>query len=208
MNACLICSQLFLDTNSICSHCLKSFQPLPCHKNAVGIYPYMDRVRLLILKAKARNDYLCLLKITALFLEAKLTQKRASWANFVMPAPSSLWSRINGKSDISWTLAEACSAHYPCKFKAPPFSLRFRFKKQAKKERRDAINLLRWQSVSIPERPNLLIIDDVTTSGQTLNRMAQILSPSYNLQFLSFSSARNSHCPESTEITTFSQTRI
>jgi predicted amidophosphoribosyltransferase len=102
---------------------------------------------------------------------------------YVMPAPSSLWGRIRGKVDIPWHVAKALCHTHGVKFLAPPFTLRWRWCKQAHCKRTKGF-FYYTHSAEDFSLPSVLLVDDVATSGETLRRVAEKLQGRYRVYFL------------------------
>jgi len=140
-----------------------------------SLFWYRGTVRSLIIAAKVKNDISALKTLLQIYL-AEIERKSGTLDfNYVMPCPSSLWSRIHGKIDVAWFLAENMARIYKIEFIRPPRRIYWNLKKRSQTERPTDTSLVGPNSSITPIAPtcfqsHCLIIDDVVTTGTTLKR--------------------------------------
>jgi predicted amidophosphoribosyltransferase len=90
----------------------------------------------------------------------------------VMPAPSSLYSRVMGRIDLAYYFASQLEAAIGCQLQRAPSHLHWRWNKRSRLKNR--LPPLSWQARSQNNgQARLLIVDDVITTGTTLVEVAQ-----------------------------------
>jgi predicted amidophosphoribosyltransferase len=191
-HACNACQQDISDGMWLCDFCRNKLPPGRKTQDFYRLYRYEGLIRDWILAAKVRNESTAYHLLVSLFLQHPDVESAMKEVVYVMPAPSSLWGRFHGKRDIPWGLCERLASYYHVKMLAPPFVLRWRWKKQAHQPRRTR-NLsaeLEPTGPANPDLPLLLVLDDVVTSGGTLLRMKAQLQKRYRLRFLTLATAR------------------
>ena len=109
----------------------------------------------------------------------------------VMPAPSSLWSRMRGRFDLAATLAWSLEKSKRLPYVEPPRAVWGRWQKQAltlrkqrgKKSKICPFGLKQWDEQyvfrSLPKldqtrHPRVLLVDDVVTTGHTLTEFTDL----------------------------------
>ena len=163
--------------------------------DVTSLYKYRSVIRTLILNAKVRNNHKALKLLIDLAISRMETTSIIAWCDLIMPSPASLWGRFRGRLDLAGHFAASLAEVSGKPLVVAPFELHWRWRKQAlaKKssrfqgtEEHDLIrNLLhRWQKKWCPPRPSpglkncrVLIVDDVVTTGKTLDRVAEALAP-------------------------------
>ncbi|MBM4250421.1 MAG: hypothetical protein FJ146_00435 [Deltaproteobacteria bacterium] len=158
-----------------------------------SLWRYRGIMRDLILRAKVRQDQAALRLLIAMTVSRDELTKLVSWADVVIPAPSSLWGRLNGRLDIASLAADAIARDNAKDLRAAPSDLHWRWRKQARRRRgqrsskdsvesfvlflRSKLGLIGACSSDRLANPprRVLLIDDVVTSGVTLQRTAMAL---------------------------------
>lgn len=194
MYICCLCKKTSISSkNLLCNLCSHFFRNHSIKKTrgVKSLYPYSPQMRSLILQSKVGCEQRSLKCLIELMVNHPLTQQLSSHADYIMPAPSSVLSRWRGKIDIAWFLAHTLSTNHSKKFKKAPFKFFWSLKKQSYKKRIsqefDCSSFVQTN----PECPSLLIIDDVFTTGFTLNKLCWDLEANYNLDLLTLSYARD-----------------
>lgn len=156
----------------------------------MALFHYEGVMRRLILRVKVKGDYAALRVITHLVKTAPEVLELVSWADVIMPAPSSLWGRLRGRIDTSDAIAYSLSRRWGRKqVCSAPWQLYWRTRKRAKIKRNlrtadTQIGFLGrffsrywerryWRSVT---GRKILVIDDISTTGVTLLETAEALA--------------------------------
>lgn len=197
MYFCCLCRCVELSREVyLCSECLHSFgNGLSRLRFGVrSLYPYHHEMRQLILGAKVKSRKRELFSLVELVVNHPKALSVAKEVDFVMPASSSLFSRLRGRYDIAWFLAEELGRKAGVPIRAPPLRLSFRVKKRAgalrKGERFQLVSYGKGLGEKEERKPRLLLVDDVFTTGFTLNLLAEALQQQFSLRFLTLSYAR------------------
>lgn len=185
----------------------------PCHQEIVkltvqekedvgffktfGMYHYQGIIKNLIRKAKIGNEYRARRILLSLFLNSSAI-RWGYWADFVIPAPSSIWGRSRGRVDLSAALSHELAKISRNKLVYPPWLLYGRFTKKAllhNSTSRTQSDLLSrfgakvwhrlWSEQGVhwvnsilkngPEILKIVLIDDVVTTGRTLHETAEYI---------------------------------
>ena len=190
--SCVLCYQNKVNTQlrTLCSTCFKKLVPASNYKNFLvsSLYVYEHSMRELILRVKIAGDHLALNCLKQLWLNTEEGQKKVMWADCLMPAPSSLWSRVHGRFDLAYLLCHELSKTNKKKLLHPPKSLYWRWQKRSLLKSRLTMNFDNYHQQN-EKKSHLLIIDDVLTTGYTLNNVAKSLNETYNLRFLTLARA-------------------
>jgi predicted amidophosphoribosyltransferase len=143
-----------------------------------AVYQYDAAVRRLIHLAKIQGDLRALRLIEHLIRTSTTLRNIGPWADAVMPAPSSLWSRVRGRLDLAYLVASICSVNLNIPLWPPPVHLQYRWAKSSfrSKHERQPITPTRWRVTHHRQNDqpveHLLLVDDVYTSGLTLRNLA------------------------------------
>jgi len=188
---CLLCDITVKQSHSkyLCTICFLKLQFIKEQKQIKSILFYNDTSRELILKAKVRKNLVAAETLMQILIQSDETKKLLQTIDFVMPAPSSVFSRIYGRFDLAWIFAERISSLYRKTFLSPPFRLYWNFKKRSF-IKRDQDFFFPPSTLSCDKAPSLLIIDDIVTTGKTLYKVANSLKTPYKIQFLTMACAR------------------
>lgn len=170
----------------LCKNCGDMLEPAQYHSEFQSLYRYNSALRKLILDVKIDGNYRSLACLRHLFLNSDLARDLAKSSEIIVPAPSSLWSRLRGRIDLAWLLASSLSSQHERELKRASFELHWQFKKRSRISNREKVELDEIAN-SAKESKAILIIDDVVTSGHTLRRTASPLGGNY--RFLTLASA-------------------
>lgn len=200
---------------TVCASCFAGFTEVVLRHNwlvssglpATALFSYVPPLRDLILEVKIRGN------LKARRVMAELVARyapRPLHVDVVIPAPSSLWSRLRGRFDLAWMLARQIATTADAVLIEAPFLSHWRLQKQAmlRKRKQDTEVGIKKRSACdklLPSQLNdlfvprlagkkILLVDDVITSGATLRRLAAFfphhrcsafafcLSPNHRLQ--------------------------
>ena len=194
MIVCILCFQKKYNTRqqaSLCQKCLKKLVPISNEEQSRinSLFLYEPHIRQLILEVKIRGSYPALFCLTELLVNSKSVQYLIEAVDYIMPAPSSLWSRFYGRFDLAYLLCYYLAKAYKKQLLCPPLSLMWRWQKRSQCKERLAKEFF----ASIHQNQmhsHLLIFDDVFTTGYTLKKVADLLTDTYNLHFLTLAKAR------------------
>ncbi len=189
---CTTCGRKVELSKALCFQCLKQIHKLSqkhsSEKKISSLFSYQEPLRSLIISAKVDRNIRSYHAIKKIFLARSYTKQLATWANYVAPAPSSLWSRAHLKYDLAYMLAYHLSRQYQITLISPPFLQGWKVSKQSKATARQKSA---WENM--PELhglgdKKLLLIDDVTTSGETLYHLEKAF-PTYYAKALCLADA-------------------
>ena len=143
---------------------------------ATALYPYVSPLRDLVLRVKIEGS----LRARQAVLHLLNCHRHLPRAQVIVPAPSSLWSRLRGRHDLAWMIASNLARRSGAKLIEAPLFTQWRRHKQAKQRRSEFYQLPR-----LPQRmlklllprvagQTILLVDDVITSGATMCRLAAL----------------------------------
>ena len=185
MRPCLLCKTKHHPEAApfLCEPCHHSFSRAEAGVFTHSIYRYCPSVRSLILSAKIEGNMRALLCLSFLFSKSPGIGECLDGIERIVPAPSSLWSRIRGRTDLAWFLATSLSDRYGIPLHYPPRALYWQYQKRSKLDTRAPL----LDFGECESRPPYLLVDDVVTSGHTLIRTARALEEA--TRFLTLASA-------------------
>ncbi|RYZ50173.1 MAG: hypothetical protein EOP07_23320 [Proteobacteria bacterium] len=173
-----------------------------------SLFAYRGAMRRHLLDFKMKGHWQTGMSLVDIFVHDPAVRDWARGMDYLMPVPSSFWGRWRGKHDLAFALAEGLSQSLGIPLLKAPRSKYFRFKKQSflsRSQRRDALEgdakLLRGEDLLelLPKRkndtnlrgdlrPQVLLIDDIVTSANTLTALAGAFR-NINFRFLTLASA-------------------
>jgi predicted amidophosphoribosyltransferase len=146
------------------------------------VFAYEEPVVHLIHDCKIRGHGATADFLARKFLESLHASMICKDVDAVMPAPSSLWSRCRGRLDLARALSDAIATTWRIPLLSPPRQLLFAAKKQAKKAKRN----MEYMASGNQQNPSnfrllnnlsrTLIVDDVVTTGFTLNSVVHAVN--------------------------------
>lgn len=141
------------------------------------LFGYMPPLRNIIIGCKAGSRFANYRYLVRALAEHPAALAAAATADFIVPAPSSLWGRMRGRFDIAHGAAAHLSERTGKSLRSPPWSFSWRLQKRARQRQK------RWLPMSTedPRRrqkpgwwvgKQLLLLDDIVTSGLTMATLA------------------------------------
>lgn len=158
-----------------------------------SLYKYAEMMRRMILRAKVKGDHRALRWLVDDARSRNESRIVAANANVVLASPSSLWGRMRGRLDLAALVAHAIATDAGKPMVPAPWQLFWRLKKQALAKGRDHdperdrtvadgrlsrrfFHLWLCQYQDALRGKDILIVDDVCTSGKTIGVIAEAIS--------------------------------
>ncbi len=167
------------------------------HQTKICIYSsvkYSPEIRNLVLQAKIKGSDTAIAIIKQMFLKSLLETDILNYNyDLVVPCPSSPWSRIMGRTDLAFELAKTISIQSRLNLKLPPFFSYWNFRKRSFHKNRflpiksPKSYLKRLSTLHSLKNQNILLIDDVSTTGWTMLRTSKFFCSSNHFQGIVFS---------------------
>ncbi|SMF66857.1 ComF family protein [Pseudobacteriovorax antillogorgiicola] len=141
-------------------------------------FRYQDLVRRLILNSKVKEEWGAISGLIDSMLSWKELPACLEGVESIVPAPSSLWSRWQGRYDLAYELAWVLAKESGAMLKRMPTRSYLRIKKRSKipselRRKRDMIISFdrpeRLRQIEVPAKT--LLVDDVITTGSTIESM-------------------------------------
>lgn len=206
---CVLClTATAVSETRLCTTCaarLRSIaRPIKPEAKVTSLYRYRPPMRDLLLRAKVKSDHRALDLLAELVVTHPAALALAAWADDLIVCPSSLWGRLRGRLDVAFHIGTRIAAHVDRPVRSAPPHLYWRLRKRARHKRHAAeagVHVPRpwratfdhWQRRLHREldRPlRLLIIDDVTTTGQTLRAVARHLPEEAEVRVLTLAAGQ------------------
>lgn len=167
----------------------------PQHPRLLTLWNYQDeQVQALILKAKAKECWASFRLLLRIVLRDPMIAEWLGPADILIPAPSSLWSRLRGRIDLPLYLSQELAKKYQKDHYHVPGTLWWRWQKRALARGYYDLRLPPDRhtipakhprlSMCIPEGARVVIMDDVITTGHTLREISARLPTKLNVRFL------------------------
>ena len=174
--SCLLCQCEYFEEAApfLCTSCFARLELARPHSEITSLFRYNEASRKLILLVKIEGNYRALSCLCHLFLNSAQVGELSQRNQVIVPAPSSLWSRMRGRFDLAWLLSAALARQTQCKLQRAPLHLYWQTKKRSKLGEREGVEIPSRCEGKLPDT-NTLIVDDVVSSGHTLRRTALAL---------------------------------
>lgn len=158
---------------------------LPSGFELASLYSYRSQVREMILDFKIRGSWQVGCWLAGRMAADARVRDWLRDADAIMPAPSSFWSRWQGRFDLAHLMAEALSQELNCPLVSPPWQSFLRFQKQAflsrlqRKSRskgREPLTQGTWDLArkgSYSPNMTIVLVDDIVSTANTLTGIAR-----------------------------------
>jgi predicted amidophosphoribosyltransferase len=169
---CLSCQEFYL------KYAFKIDAVQSSSENFFHLFHYTDAVRDLILQSKVQCKYAALKMILELAEIHPFTKHILTWADVIVPVPSSFWGRLRGRYDIVACLCSKLSGTYKKELLTLRVPLYWRISKRAMTKNSSEIRNT-MPKTTIPadflNEKRFLLVDDVSSTGYTLAEAAKWL---------------------------------
>lgn len=146
-------------------------------------------MRFLIWEAKLRCNFKAVYALKEVVAGDARMPHIVKGFDYVLPAPSSLWSRCKGSIDLAWILADLLEQKWGISRLPVPFTSMWRIKKRSRMPNRRA--LVPDPAVFSGNGRRILLVDDIVTSGKTFLDLGHHF-PNDRLGFLALACAYRS----------------
>jgi len=174
---CLGCQRPLPYFKTLCFSCKKQIYHLSTNAKSsdllTTLFSCQEPLRSLVISAKVERSWVASLHIKKIFLHSHEAKKLSQWADYITPAPSSLWSRAHLKYDLAYILAHHLAKKSSSKLHPPPWNSGWNIKKQSKKKTRRLVPTNEIITDNNQSGRKILLVDDVTTSGNTIQKLAR-----------------------------------
>ena len=103
-----------------------------------------------------------------------------------IPAPSSIWSRLHGRMDLAFEMAIFLSSRFRKKLSLLPYRSYFFSRKSSFLSKKERPKEEHFNNLKPLAHSSVLLIDDVYTSGATIEKMKSYLSSDCKIGVLTF----------------------
>jgi predicted amidophosphoribosyltransferase len=157
-----------------------------------SLFRYQGLVRELILRAKVKGDHQALKLIIAIAIREVENLSLSTWPDTIIASPSSLWGRCRGRLDIAAHLTAQLAKNSAVQVESAPWELYWRWQKLARQARKQRLSTLDYDAAFMlkckkllritspvwhePRPKRILLVDDVITTGITMQRTAAALA--------------------------------
>lgn len=191
---CASCFTRHGDRHLLCFPCRDELHDLriKAQDGIVSCFRYEGVMRRLILRAKVQGDHRAVSLLADLLIKERVVAAWVDALDFLVPSPSSLWSRARGRLDLAALLADALAARFGKVVRAAPWDLHWRVRKRALTARGDRLPLGDYAPdwTGSGDGPRIGLFDDVVTTGQTLAWTRAALPADAGVRPLTLASAR------------------
>jgi predicted amidophosphoribosyltransferase len=186
IGSCLVCGRRVPEPPRLCSNCTPVLLPGDLGRMGVSLYAYEGFPKEIVRETKISQSYAHQKIMEHLLVQAfshPPVSDLIQGASLIVPAPSSLWSRLRGRFDCAWMMAGVAARHFEKPLVSVPFKGYLKWQKETHKERRSPGGFHKNQTSS--RGGYLLFVDDVITTGTTFARVGEFF-PGHKARYLTF----------------------